>query len=123
MSITLCKDGSKSARFLIPSCLLAVLFGMLLSSCGTTPIKSDLISVYKEGEKPEKPYEKVKLLTYVDWAGKEKKALNYFIRKAEKENADAIILLPHENAGIFGLPSKYRFKALAIRWAGQPASK
>lgn len=98
-------------RFLVPAfCLVAI------GGCATKPIKSSLVQVYQEGRPPEKPYDKVRILTYADWPGKETKAMNYFLRKAEKENADAVIILPSEGGGIGGLGYKKRWRALAIKW-------
>ena len=89
---------------------------LAIASCATKPIKSPLIQVFQEGQTPDKPYEKVRVLTYADWPGKETKAMNYFIRKAEKEKADAIIMLASEGGGIGGLGYKKPWRAMAIKW-------
>lgn len=99
--------------------LRVVVFAVFIASvagCATKAYKSPLIQIYQEGQTPEKPYEKVKILTYADWPGKETKAMNYFQKKAEKEKADAVILLPSEGGGIGGLGYKKRWRAQAIKW-------
>jgi hypothetical protein len=100
---------------------LIVLSMLLVTGCQTQLVQSDLVEVYKEGTTPTRPYERVKLLYTVNWSSAETDAMNYFIRKAEKLGADAIIVLPHENEGFKVYPLgkigyKYRYKALAIKW-------
>ena len=96
--------------------IVTALAGVLIAGCATKPIQSPFIKVYQEGETPDKPFERLKILTYADWPGKETKAMNYFIKKAEKEKADAIIMLASEGGGIGGLGYKKRWRAQAIKW-------
>jgi hypothetical protein len=91
-----------------------LLFAMLIAAgCSSPPINTNTwVKIYNEPVEPTRPYVRVKLLATHDYLRNRNDVLNKFISKAERINADAIIVYPVEEATI----GKSLYKAEAIKW-------
>lgn len=92
---------------------------LLIVSCKTTVNTSTWIKVYEAPNEPTKPFSRVKVLATHDFLWNKNKVVNKFISKAERENADAIILYSTEESKI----GKSLYKAVAIKWVNPEDSK
>jgi PBP1b-binding outer membrane lipoprotein LpoB len=92
---------------------LLSLVALLMAGCASHHIRqSPLVSYYDSNNLPTRPYEKIKLLATHDYLRNRNDVVNKFTSKAERLNADAIIMYPVEEAVI----GKSLYKAVAIKW-------
>ena len=72
-------------------CILCLIGTFFLSSCSTTAIRSTEVEVFRDGAKPDRPFNEIGILTDDGGLGEQGEIEDRMIRKAKKRGADALI--------------------------------
>jgi type IV pilus biogenesis protein CpaD/CtpE len=76
------------------------------------------LQVFKDGEKPAKPFKEIAEQSFLGARQDEFKALRHFIEEAKQMGADAIIFVVPERGNVhgdaFGVSTSFVFKSTAI---------
>ena len=117
------------AKILHFSIIFSSLF-ILLAGCATPDSSVSIgsgpkrIELFRDGQKPNRLYKEIGLLTDDGALGEQGDIEAKFIKKAKKMGADALILSPLVKTGGelkgFGIVDTYLYKASAIVYDGAP---
>jgi hypothetical protein len=77
------------------------------------------VEVFRDGNKPEKPYKEIGEIAYEDFGGEEPRVMNEMLDRARKLGANALIMQPRVDTDYqfnpFGRSgSRYMYKAIAV---------
>jgi hypothetical protein len=103
---------------------------LLLAGCGTPNdatfdnqkrAPTTGVEVYREGQKPERPYKEIGELSQEYFVGEDAVVTRKFIESAKRHGANAIIMLPGREAAyrfdMFGRSgNRYVWRAIMVSW-------